>query len=497
MNLEQVLELAGTARSGYELASFKEAGLPVFLLTVRVLTLERKPLGPIDEGVLKAVDAGLNNPDDISEFLGLTLTVLTPVLAGLNTTELINYVKGAGDVHPVVSITSKGRIALSAASTIRPQERTVKICLDALTKRLLFISPIALYKPRDMRELGLFEVPTGSAKRPELEDIPIQDFDRVLTRQHNKEDSKSELLSLRRIERRELHYLPCVMLFYRNLSQRQEVDVGFWRDDGPALEHETRFREFGGPDVVGAKLLSNGQGEPSSDVVEQVAEHVSSGVVRIPCESDAPSTSISPNTAVEPLAVASFGETIQSVLCHEHPGLLRKALLGSRTRLMIISPWIRHQVVNWEFVASLEALLRRGVDVYIGYGLDDGDGKGDAAQRKLPITLAAEKDLRRLAGQYRNFRFVFVGNTHRKTLVSDDTFAVVTSFNWLSFKGDPKDKPRDEHGLVIRKKEYVDREFQTGLNLLENGYAGRASARNSLNPRGGTMSLSGPGRGKN
>jgi phosphatidylserine/phosphatidylglycerophosphate/cardiolipin synthase-like enzyme len=177
------------------------------------------------------------------------------------------------------------------------------------------------------------------------------------------------------------------------------------------------------------------------------------------------------------------GETIQSILCHEHPGWLKKALLSSKKRLLIISPWIRHQVVNWEFVASLEALLRQDVDVYIGYGLDDGDvgGKGgDAAKSKLPITPQAEKDLKQLADRHKNFRFVFVGNTHRKTLVSDDSFAVVTSFNWLSFKGDPRDKPRDEGGVVIRKKAYVDSEFATAVSLLENGYTGSSSPNRSV-----------------
>ena len=48
MILEEVLEQAADARPGYELASFKEAGLPVYVLTVRVLTQDRKALSPIE-----------------------------------------------------------------------------------------------------------------------------------------------------------------------------------------------------------------------------------------------------------------------------------------------------------------------------------------------------------------------------------------------------------------------------------------------------------------
>ena len=107
MNLEETLVQAATARPGYELAAFKDAGLPVYLLTVRVLTLDHKPLSPIDEGVLKAVAAGLDTPDDIAAFLGLLSNVLTPVFVGLNTLELINYVRAVGDGKPRVLLTVK------------------------------------------------------------------------------------------------------------------------------------------------------------------------------------------------------------------------------------------------------------------------------------------------------------------------------------------------------------------------------------------------------
>ena len=475
MNLEQILEQAGNARPGYELASFKEGGLPVYLLTVRVLTLEKKPLGPIEEGVLKAVDAGLTTSEDVSAFLGLSLNVLTPVLVGLNTTELINYLKSSGQAQALISVTSKGRNALAEAATIRPQEKTVRICLDALTRRLLFISPISLNKPRLMKELVLYEVPTGTAGRPELEDIPLTEFDKALSLQNVRGDTKGELLSLRRIERRELHYLPCVMLFYRSISDRQEIAVGFWREDGPALEHETCFREFGGPEVVGAKLLINGSMGPSDAVIAQVAEYVPEPLM---AELQLADATVSPEKAQVPVAaVASMSrlQTVQSIQCHEHPGLLKKALTSSQKRLLIISPWITSAVVDYGFISSLEATLRRGVDVFIGYGLDDGDeGRGkEAGKNRVAITKDAERELRALEGKYRNFKLVYVGNTHRKALVSDDVFAVVTSFNWLSFKGDPKKPPRDEGGVVIRKPEYVDEEFSKGMELLRDGYSGR------------------------
>jgi len=177
-----------------------------------------------------------------------------------------------------------------------------------------------------------------------------------------------------------------------------------------------------------------------------------------------------------------MADTMQSVLCHEHPGLLKDALLNAKQRLLIISPWIRHQVVNFEFIVGLRNALKRGVRVYIGYGIDAGDEqKNNGANNKIAITTQAKSDLEDLARKHKNFCFVYVGNTHRKSLVCDDSFAVTTSFNWLSFRGD-KGKPRDERGWLVRKKQYIDMQFEDDLRLLEVGYDGAPSDWQSSQP---------------
>ena len=465
MSLEQILEQTAHARPGFDLVSFKEAGLPVYVLKLRILVLERKELSPIEEAVLKAVRAGLDSPGSIYEFLGLARTVLNPVLASLNTTELINYSRGAADADAKVTLAAKGRLALAEAATVKPQERVVSVCFDALTKKLLLIAPEQLDRSRDMRAMGYFEVPTGTSKRPEVEDIPLQDFDKVLARLSVTNEPTGTLLAVRRIERRELHFLRCVMLFYKNHAQPPEVEVAFWREDGPAMEHEVRFQAVGGPDLVGARLLMAEAASTPGVVLPEVPTEVASPA--------APPAAELANAAA-PKPGAPEVETMQTLLCHEHPPFLKKALLSAKRRLMIVSPWIRDSVIDWPFIASLEALLKAGVEVYIGYGIEkaDGNGKRNAAKEKPDITPRAEADLRHLADRYKNFHFVHVGNTHRKSLVCDDQFAVVTSFNWLSYKGDSQGSPRDERGIVFRKKHHVERLAAEELDLLGKGYSG-------------------------
>jgi len=480
MSLEQILEQTAHARPGYDLVSFKEAGLPVYVLKLRILVLERKALSPIEEAVLKAIRAGLDAPGSIFEFLGLPRTVLTPVLASLNMGELINYSRGAPGTDARVTLTAKGRLALAEAATVKPQERVVSVCFDALTKKLLFMAPEQLDRSRDMRQLGCFEVPTGSSKRPEVEDIPLQDFDKILQRQSVTSEPTSTLLAVRRIERRELHFLRCVMLFYKSHAQPPEVEVAFWREDGPAMDHEVKFQAIGGPDLVGARLLVTQDAASAAGVLPEVVAAVTRGESMTPVGPDHPGDAQIPRApeGATKTPSASDVETMQTLLCHEHPPYLKKALLSAKRRLVIVSPWIRDSVIDWPFVASLDALLRSGVEVFIGYGIEkaDGNGKKNAAKEKPDITPRAETDLRELATRHKNFHFVHVGNTHRKSLVCDDQFAVVTSFNWLSYKGDSQGSPRDERGIVFRKKHHVERLVAEELELLRKGYAGTTRA---------------------
>lgn len=452
------------SRPGFKLAHFKDAALPVYQLTVKVLTLEKKPINPIEEGCLRAIDAGLGRTKEIREFLGLEDVVLNTVLASLNSQELINYM-GAINGEATASLTLKGKAAVDLAHMSVPEERIIKLMFDPYLKRVVFHQSGLLWKPKEVRSEGKMEVPLCGAKRPEVEDVPLEDIDAALERLRRPYEDSKELLAIRRIERREMLFAPCTMMYFRS-ETGSEMQVAFYLDNRISVEHENAFRDLGGMDEVGAKHVLADQ---LSEVVNQAALAPSekSQLLHLQKHTGGLSNEVETEDAV-PTAVVN--PTLKNIRCHEHPGLLEDALINSKERLMIISPWIRHQVVTDRFVRNLEILLRNGVKVYIGYGLVDEDGR-DKAGGKLAITPKAERDLKDLEKRFKNFTFAFIGNTHRKVLVSDGRYAITTSFNWLSFKGDPRDKPRDEAGIYIAKHDYIDSTFRDCLDLIQRGYA--------------------------
>ena len=64
------------------------------------------------------------------------------------------------------------------------------------------------------------------------------------------------------------------------------------------------------------------------------------------------------------------------------------------------------------------------------------------------------------------FQFSRLANTHAKILIWDAEM-VVTSFNWLSFRGDSGRKYRQEEGTLIRHRDYVDVEYERHRARIE------------------------------
>lgn len=338
------------------------------------------------------------------------------------------------------------------------------------------------------------EIPLCGAKRPQVEDIPLEDIDRAVQKMRRGQNESGELLAVRRIERRELRFTPCIALYYRSHACK-DVQVAFYREDGYSIAHENAFAVMGGPELIGASHLLQPpigfceEGLPSLGGRRVDFEEL--GTLERAIDAASPSSAASPGEAstlsvdkeaqqkAEQAAARLRAMTQRPLRCHEHPKLLRDALTKSSERLLIISPWITHHVVDDMFIRSLEALLRNDVQVFIGYGLADEDGmKGnDKAKQKTPISPQAEEELKQLNARFGNLMLKFVGNTHRKLLVTDSRFAVISSFNWLSFKGDPKYKARDEYGYLVSEPIALEDIFKDGLTLMNEGYDHPSSSR--------------------
>jgi phosphatidylserine/phosphatidylglycerophosphate/cardiolipin synthase-like enzyme len=231
------------------------------------------------------------------------------------------------------------------------------------------------------------------------------------------------------------------------------------------------------PSVLGPEIVSQAADETEIAALRQATEGFRDQLEKLEVRSASVSGSQKEELAAEAEEIeqrideaeAALGRfPVRMLEVHEHPALLAEALTSAQERLLIVSPWIRSAVVDDDFVEKLKVLIQRSVHVTIAYGI--GDSKQGSAKDR-----AVEQELVELSRSCANFDFIRLGDTHAKILILDERFVVVTSYNWLSFRGDPDRPFRDERGTLVSIPAEIDRVYSDYMSRIENLVAGSVS----------------------
>jgi len=436
VTVEEVVERFSKARPGYVLASYGEVGLPFYRLRLRLAVLEHKELPPIQEFVLRAVEAGLVERGAIGEALGLSESLVSTTLIDLINEDALELGFDTPEGEETLKPTGNGRRLLSNAVQIKSTERIVEVDYDGLLR--IPVMPLHRYlEPRDLDNLGVREIPPHPIRRPQDADLfaHTRDIEQIARQLGGARQQLSDVLAVRKIERANRVFSRAVALVYRpEGTRRSQGQVAFAVGGQLSEAHANAFAKAG----LNVKLGIAKRGMEDAKVLagrvlgEEIVAETQSPLVR---DSEAPA---SPVSAIE---------------TYEHPAILRQALEESQSRLLLISPWLRAGVIDGDFLVSVEQALERGVEFFLGWGMSaKEEGRGDADKEVL-------RKLTALSKRYKNFHLNRLGRTHAKVLICDRRFIVITSFNWLSFKGDPKRTFRDERGTMVTIESHVDQQF--------------------------------------
>jgi len=464
--------------------------LPVYKITVLALTQLHKPIPPIEEYVLKAINASLSSEVDIAGFLGLEPSIIRDAMINLRMSEDIDLIAPDGSLMQVWKLTKKGEGTLRDAKIIVPEERTFDINFDGLLQHPRWYGRLEfrLLKPKDLRNQEIIEIEPSPKKPPELSDLKLKDVDAIIRQIEGASKAKvkqdRDLLALKAIERRQRFFQPALILIYK-AKDSDDIQVAFAIDGVPSNEHEAAFARANGvkklkiletikesaprklaEEVLGYEFVAQAPLQAVDKLQEEVAsaqaqiDTARTGVEQAETEDEKANLEqiiIEQQRQIEQLKIQLNSFPIRFLEVYEHRPLLEQALQDSKERLMIISPWIRASSVDKRFLQQFENLLKQKVQVFIGYGL----GKNDD-DKKYQSDIQAEKNIQKLANQYKeNFKLKRLGDTHAKILISDTKFAVTTSFNWLSFKGDRDRTFRDERGTLVSAPQKIDELFDT------------------------------------
>jgi FMN phosphatase YigB (HAD superfamily) len=480
--------------AGFDLVSCRNVGLPVYRVTVRAITQVKKKLPPIEEFILKAIYAGLTVEAEIAAFLGLEPAIARDAMVNLRMSEDIDLLAPEGLQVQEWTLTQRGQRTLREAKQIVPEERSFTVNFDGLLRHVKWYGRFdsRLLRPRDLRDRGFLEIPPSKSKPPEIGDLKLKDVDAAVRKVESaikqKREQERDFLALRAIDRRESFFVPAQALVYKSKSG-DEVQVAFIVDGRPDTDYEDAFARANSAKKL--RILENlSDSEPKKLAVEllgwnyvsqmplsalsSLKQEVSSAQFKSESvqkkletvEADEEKEELQHQLAAAQKKIAELEQKIAEVPLdwlevYDHRPRLKQALKDSQERLLIISPWITSASVTQDFVQQFEQLLRRNVKVYIGYGL--GETKPD----KSSWDRRAQKAIQDFTQKYPNFNLKRLGDTHAKILISDRKFAISTSFNWLSFRGDRSRTFRDERGTIVYDAQKIDELFNSYMTRFQ------------------------------
>jgi HKD family nuclease len=445
----RVAERFAAVRPGYKLLACESGALPYFLITAPVLLQQKMPVAPIDEFVLRGINQGLSSVELIASFLGLEEDLVTLSLSRLWQNDFVDMpVATAGRE---LRLTSLGLLTLSNLLELVPSEQEVWFPFDRLLWKAVPFSAGALLRPKDVEQQGLLVIKPRMLKKPEVIDLPARDVDRSIKESMKNVLIDADVLVVKRIERAEQKYLPCHVLVYESLDGTDHVieisiDGRLRPDIRNAIDALGGVSHFGF-DFASSAFTSSQEIQPVLDAAAQVKIPI------VPLEvvddvrrqanatpDGEPKIEVSDIDTGRPVVIENM--EVRHIDTFEHPMFLTQAITEAKTRLLITSPWVTRAVVRKEFMDKLYSAAKRGVQIHIGYGID--------YEAKDCHVDALEK-LEKLANQFENVYVACLGSTHAKILIWDKN-EIITSFNWLSFRGDKDRTYRQEHGVLLRNQ---------------------------------------------
>lgn len=457
------------------------AGLPVSELVLEIRVLARERVSALQEYILRCISKKVATPAAMDLVLGLGEEFIRPTLAYLQSYDLIDEASWDREAAaPIFALTERGTTALMELAVRRPTVLSLACTWDSLVGEL---------KPRRKR---VRLASKAAIAADAVHAIPAK-FDPPLLGDIDKEELQGVVRDMRRADPSSGYdgEVLDVLEISRSQAKYQKVDIAVFSDSKDTLafrilDRGARLRDLEQilarlaeqqPDVLPVEVYvgqrqSRGESQwltaaeidearANAESLAEAEEHVErleavSPPVVIPDSPAAASTTREQlvTAVAEQERVQQELTRLQEVLnqgiryieTEEHRHIMERAFAHARESVIIIAPWLNRVAVDNEFKKWVDVALSRGVNVTIGWGYpDEGnvdqkkthDRSRQVAESLIEFVSQSRKRSRSVEAQPTRgrLRIVELGDTHGKVLIADVHFAVVGSFNWLSFRG--------------------------------------------------------------
>lgn len=474
MTIDELAKLKANTVPNSILVKYYEAGIPQWHIEAIITMLKPKKLSVLQEFILKFISSGIDDVSDICNFLGVNKTAVNNAVATLQKNNLITV-----DIfYAKLKLTDKGEDALKEAATIVPEDIEYALYIDGLLGNV-YLDTRKLYSSKELRSFEIKPI-NATVEKPTLDSLVYEEVKRainVFKKNHAYEQNRLEgnLQEVSRVVKTYVEYKKVNVLVFMNKSEDIEFQVydGATRNDDYSIalqkqyNNNTRVLDFDSNEMLEAETDNSLISVLPQEIIESAKafsykdstlEHeISNLTTQLDIIKDnTVDDDEQKETATERIRflekkieeMKNERKSADRVLStYDHRPLLLDTLDNAQNMVLIVSPWIKSGGLNNEILGRIERALQRKTQVIIGYGISE---KEDSDKRILQRLTDIQKK-----SYGNNLQIVKLNNTHEKVLIKDNEYMVITSFNWLSFKGDPNKGFRQETGYYTESKEAI------------------------------------------
>lgn len=475
MTIEELARKKANSVPNSTLVKYYEAGIPQWHMESILTMLKQKKLSVLQEFVLKFISAGVDDVSDVCSFLGVNKSAINNAVALLQKDNLISV-----DIfYSKLKLTDKGEVALKEAATIVPEDIEYPLYIDGLIGNV-YLNTRKLYTQMELKSFNIKAINTNIDK-PTLDMLLYEDVKRAInsfkkSHAYEKDKLEGDLQEITNVTKAYVEYKKVYVLIFMNKFEDIEFQVydGTTRNDDYSIALQKQYnnntnvfdfdKKEGIDDANDNSLLSILPQEifesaKSFSYKDSTLEREISNlttqleVIKEECQEQYDEQKESTTERIRFLEkkieeMENERKGADRILStYDHRPLLLDALETAQNNVVIISPWIKAGGLNNEILGRIERALQRRTHIIIGYGISEKEDNNKWILSKL-------SDIQK-KGYGKRLHMVRLSNTHEKVLIKDNEYMVITSFNWLSFKGDPNRGFRQETGYYTESKEAI------------------------------------------
>lgn len=146
-----------------------------------------------------------------------------------------------------------------------------------------------------------------------------------------------------------------------------------------------------------------------------------------------------------------------------HRDALYYSIETAKKHVLILSGWATSYVIDDAFISKTVACLKRGADVYLGFGYQNSRQKEKPEHERLGKAKLLKLQNQCVKLGLDDKLFIFELPNHAKVLIKDSDYFVCGSFNWLSNKSGKN----YERSWVIKIPALVEQEFADVVEVMQ------------------------------